>query len=269
MPPAPSDAGPSNGVASASSTGTKSTSSTPATAQTATDASVTTAAAESTASPYGTRSRNRTGQSRPNYAEDREMDVDLVEPAPTERRSADVRKSSRQLTSQSQSQDASRGQNGNTNGTTGSKKTAAAAAAAEDAAPATSNGSQKSSAKDRSSQTAAAANNSQGTTSTASQSKKRKAAAISSSQGSSATPASVSAPTTQANGKGSRANTAAPAIQPTGYRETNLMSFDNCGARLKDGKLVSDDGVELRVDGEHFSAASGTPRPSSCLGHIR
>lgn len=34
--------------------------------------------------PYGTRSRNRTGNSRPNYAEDKEIDIELEVAAPTQ-----------------------------------------------------------------------------------------------------------------------------------------------------------------------------------------
>jgi hypothetical protein len=34
-----------------------------------------------------------------------------------------------------------------------------------------------------------------------------------------------------------------------------MLSFENCAGRLKDGKLVADDGTTLGVNGEHFLIA--------------
>lgn len=34
-----------------------------------------------------------------------------------------------------------------------------------------------------------------------------------------------------------------------GYAATNLLTFENCGARPKDGKLIADDGTYLEVNG--------------------
>ncbi|KAK4188402.1 hypothetical protein QBC35DRAFT_207505 [Podospora australis] len=51
----------------------------PSTANSQTASKDAAAAANEKASPYGTRSRNRTGAARPNYAEDRDIDMDLFE----------------------------------------------------------------------------------------------------------------------------------------------------------------------------------------------
>ncbi|KAK6227096.1 SANT domain-containing protein [Colletotrichum tabaci] len=46
------------------------------------------------ANPYGTRSRNRNGSSRPNYAEDKDLDVDMYDYAP-EKKDQESKKSAR------------------------------------------------------------------------------------------------------------------------------------------------------------------------------
>jgi hypothetical protein len=35
-----------------------------------------------------------------------------------------------------------------------------------------------------------------------------------------------------------------------GFQDSNMLSFENCGARLKGGKLIADDGTVLEVNGE-------------------
>ncbi|KKY36623.1 putative bah domain-containing protein [Diaporthe ampelina] len=47
-------------------------------------------------SPYGTRSRNRTGRARPNYAEDKDIDSDLFDAAPERKDDGDAKRSTRQ-----------------------------------------------------------------------------------------------------------------------------------------------------------------------------
>jgi hypothetical protein len=35
-----------------------------------------------------------------------------------------------------------------------------------------------------------------------------------------------------------------------GYSVTNLLTFENCGGKPKDGKMIADDGTVLEVNGE-------------------
>jgi hypothetical protein len=36
----------------------------------------------------------------------------------------------------------------------------------------------------------------------------------------------------------------------SGYSETNMLTFENCKGRPKDGKMIADDGTVLEVNGE-------------------
>jgi hypothetical protein len=45
-----------------------------------------------------------------------------------------------------------------------------------------------------------------------------------------------------------RASVATQSIN--GFRESNMLSFENCAGHLKDGKLVADDGTTLAVNGK-------------------
>lgn len=181
-----------------------------------------------TASPYGTRSRNRAGVSRPNYAEDRETEMEFeVQPAGED----DTRKAVRAGAGDSRSTPAQepvtirRGlqTDHNTNGQIVTK----------DHIPGTSTFSASPVAF------------------TATQpSKKRKA-------NGQPVPSSSNTllPIINSASSGSQMNTrrASIAIQSvTGFRESNMLSFENCAGRLKDGKLVADDGTTLGVNGKQF-----------------
>jgi hypothetical protein len=222
--------------------------------------------AAGTASPYGTRSRNRNGASRPNYAEDKDIDMDLFDSYP-DRRDDDSRKT---LTRQASLSNAA---------------AAAAASAAQAATPRSANAAsrkplpssddakqhhttpQHSAAKEnhhngnhRASPTASSTANgvaANGTT----KSKKRKADPASTASGSQ-TPSAHQAGSTGVNkrhkadshgGNGigtTNGNSANRSARDGGYGETNMLTFESCGARLKDGKMVADDGTVLEVNGE-------------------
>jgi len=178
-----------------------------------------------TASPYGTRSRNRAGVSRPNYAEDRETEMEFeVQPAGED----DTRKVARASAGDPRSTTAHepatirRGTqvDYNTNGQVLSK----------DHIPGTSTFSANPAA-----------------TVSTQPSKKRKA---------NGQPVPNSAntllPIINSASSGSQTNTRRASIATqfaTGFRESNMLSFENCAGRLKDGKLVADDGTMLAVNG--------------------
>lgn len=57
-----------------------------------------------------------------------------------------------------------------------------------------------------------------------------------------------------------------------GLRESAMLSFDDYGSRLKDGKLIADDGTVLSVNGifiKHFKILHTDQRPRSCLPCMR
>jgi hypothetical protein len=179
-----------------------------------------------TASPYGTRSRNRAGVSRPNYAEDRETEIEFeAQPAGED----DTRKVLRAGASDSRSittQDPATIRKGlqvdyNTNGQMVSK----------DHIPGTSTFSANPSAA-----------------MAIQPSKKRKA-------NGQPVPSSSNTllPIINSASSGSQTNTRRASIATqsvTGFRESNMLSFENCAGRLKDGKLVADDGTTLGVNGK-------------------
>ncbi|KAI2638141.1 hypothetical protein GGS21DRAFT_457060 [Xylaria nigripes] len=211
-------------------------------------------------SPYGTRSRNR-GQVRPNYAEDKELDVEMEDAYP-EKKEELPRKASRQA-------------NAAANGTSDVNKSSASnsrkGAAADDSKMANSH----STCKDAN-LTASTSVNMTGSTASSGSSKKRKATAQAStnnvhSQGSTPTPTPNTSAVT-----GSRRNaaqTTAPATTtPTanagaGYRETNMLSFEKSGAIPKDGKMIADDGTELEVN-NHVYLVCEPPGEPYYLGRI-
>ncbi|KLU82064.1 hypothetical protein MAPG_01143 [Magnaporthiopsis poae ATCC 64411] len=86
--PRMSDPGPSHGHAAATSEPMAKSNSSGSNPPSTKDA------AGSTASPYGTRSRNRNGSSRPNYAEDKDIDMEIFELYPG-RADDDAKKASR------------------------------------------------------------------------------------------------------------------------------------------------------------------------------
>ncbi|OTA64557.1 hypothetical protein K449DRAFT_327750 [Hypoxylon sp. EC38] len=204
-------------------------------------------------SPYGTRSRNR-GQARPNYAEDKDVDVDMYD-SYLDKKDEENKKSSRQISA-------------STNGTGDASKTTNSTsrkgAVAEDGKV---GGGSHTAAKDSHPTTNATSNATTATTSS-STSKKRKAPTQST--GSNAHSHSSTPVPTSSNATATRRNAAqsAPAVQNgVGYKMTNMLSFENCGAIPKDGKLVADDGTTLQAN-DHVYLVCEPPGEPYYLGRI-
>jgi hypothetical protein len=180
-----------------------------------------------TASPYGTRSRNRTGTSRPNYAEDKEMDMEFEYQSKDE----GPRK-------------AARGQAVESNPPETARSTPAGRRPPTvDALHNTLNAS-KEPIPGTSSFSAVPTSNS--AAASVPPSKKRKANPSASTAGSQlATSVTGSAADAQMSGR----SEVTMASNLNGVKYTNLMTFENCGAILEAGKLVADDGTVLEVNG--------------------
>lgn len=173
---------------------------------------------------YGTRSRNRGGNARPNYAEDRELDVDL-EMIPFTKTTG--RKSTSKAVDSGVSHTSEPG-----------KSTAAPKKATSDPEQV---GMIQSQYKEPIPGTSTFSLNTSAPAAptTAQASKKRKANGHAAAQAAS-----------QHHVTGQPVNRRTSAAQVVvGFRESNMLTFDNCGARLKDKKLVADDGTVLQVNG--------------------
>lgn len=191
-------------------------------------------------SPYGTRSRNRTGRTRPNYAEDKDFDAMDFDNYADKKEDADSKKPTRQV---------------NNNPTTASEAPRTATPSARKPLPNGDGARHAAAAKDHSQQP--------GHTGTPAPSS------------STATPSSTTAPTQPSrkrkagaqNGVGNanppQNNTAQPPSSSvsnlkklsggalTGYAETNIMTFDKSYNQIKlNGTLVADDGTTLAVNGK-------------------
>lgn len=177
--------------------------------------------------PYGTRSRNRAGISRPNYAEDREIDMDFE--AQTLANDDDRRKAARSSDAHRNTLDSS-GSGGTTRRAGGSLSDL--------------NGATQLMSKDHIPGTSTFSANPAGTAS-AQPSKKRKAMAQS-------TPRTTNANHPAAATAGmmtiSKSNLL-PQNLPS-YKESFMLSFEYCGAHLRHGKLVADDGTVLGINGK-------------------
>ena len=181
--------------------------------------------ATSAAAPYGTRSRNRAGVSRPNYAEDKEMDIEFeIQPPAKE---DDTRKAARSLDARPNVLESA------ASGATGRKTTgivpdpnSAAQLILKDHIPGTSTFSA----------------NIPGVN-PAQPSKKRKAPANPASSTPNGSHSTGNTGTAAANGKSTLPQNS------LAYKESFMLSFDNCGARLQSGKLIADDGTTLGING--------------------
>lgn len=177
------------------------------------------------AAPYGTRSRNRAGNHRPNYAEDQDMEFEFAPPPakPASAKNATVgdMKRNQQLASET-------------------KKTAA------DPSSVRVNGADQ----DERSPSASVKEAIPGTSSfPATAPKRRKAAGAAntaitaSGAGNNVTPNTTTQPTAK------RPATSIPLANMS--RESNMMTFEKSKGFLKKGGLVADDGTVLHVDGKH------------------
>lgn len=218
--------------------------------------------AGSQASPYGTRSRNRTGAARPNYAEDRDLELDNFDAYHGQRKDDQSKKTT--TTKQP--------------GASSSAVTATASslASATPAPPRVTNGSSRKPLPVESRQSAApngtkdhqqnhdqpsapptlpvAAGNA--ATNGPTKSKKRKVADAASTASGSQTPlasngtSSTSAAQKRSGASGQASGNGAGTRSGPGYGETNMLTFENCKGRPRDGKMVADNGTVLGVNGE-------------------
>lgn len=198
-------------------------------------------------SPYGTRSRNRVGGTRPNYAEDRDTETEN-EPTVTTGRRVSLARSARH-----EGRKTSGGQ---------PEARAAAGVSTRQAASqvdAASNGtlSPKPSsvqAKDQIPGTSAFPAHVTGAA-TAPPAKRRKLTAAEKKSPSPAT-ATTGASMAQKGARRRRASVKSAA----GIRESNMLSFEDSQGYLKHGKLKADDGTTLRLNGKSWPLLSVTGR---------
>ena len=174
-------------------------------------------------SPYGTRSRNRTGNSRPNYAEDREGDIETDSQMP--------RKSQPPKSAHTDpilfNDNTQPNQDERRSSIPGSSTAAGKAAITQVSKESLPGMSSFAINKDSTTQPPA---------------KRRKTAA----NGSSA-PGVSSGPAHYAAQPQSRKQHAT--VPSNGLRETNMLSFENCQGYLRNNKLRADDGTVLGVNG--------------------
>ncbi|KAM0332358.1 hypothetical protein ACHAQA_002635 [Verticillium albo-atrum] len=188
-------------------------------------------AALDTASGYGTRSRNRNGTSRINYAEDKDVDADMFDYYP-DKKDGEQKKSRVSILLAPPAQETSRS-NGSSRkaAPVDDGKSGASQHASKDATPVAS-----------STPTVAASNPS----TVAQPSKKRKAAAQSSATASASQTTSVSTSAAAVGTSKRSAATAWEGVPQKSFPNTNMLTFANCEAFPKDGALVADDGTVLR-----------------------
>lgn len=212
------------------------------------------ASAGSGPSPYGTRSRNRTGASRPNYAEDRDLDMEIFEGS-AGKREGDAKKATKQAasansTSQGAAQTTTAAAPRPNNGF--SRKPLPTDVSQHHQATGADTNSKEASMSANSTPAAVASSTSTSTPAAASTqqpSRKRKVVTVSQ-----AAPHTASQAQQPSNGHATTAvQRKLPAIlhDGRGYSETNMLTFENCNAKPnKDGMLVADDGTILGVNGE-------------------
>ncbi|KAI5465911.1 hypothetical protein BGZ63DRAFT_117826 [Mariannaea sp. PMI_226] len=202
-----------------------------------------------TSAPYGTRSRNRNGSSRPNYAEDKDIDADVYDYY-HDKKESDSKKSSRQASAAANG-DAPRGANSRRPGTDDTREGLPQ------------NGTRNGHAAGSN----AASTTTQASTPVAT-SRKRKAAAQSGGASGQVTPA------TGSSKKGAAAAAAAVAAasaastpQGISWPDTNMLTFENCKARPENRRMVADDGTVLEPN-DHVYLVCEPPGEPYYLGRI-
>ena len=178
-------------------------------------------------SPYGTRSRNRAGTNRINYAEDREMDNEYEWSSTKKAQIASTTPSSAQASENDKT------------------STSARRRSLQGAAPSTStrsNGVIAGANKDHIPGTSSFSVNSDTNGASHPLSKKRKAPGTHAASSQPSPPNSASTSTRLAHH--------APPLSGTN-RETNMLTFETSQGFLKHGKLVADDGTRLGINGEN------------------
>jgi hypothetical protein len=182
-------------------------------------------------SSYGTRSRGRPGRSRPNYAEDTEMDFE-VRAASTNGNVSDP-----------PSRNSVAPENGHAPSVSGKKGSASAQGNAS-WGNSGSNTKENAPSPNISGTSATAASTQPSTPQPQPATKRRKNAAANGANGSHA---SATAPSQAGAKRGSHASAMAAA---NSARESNMMTFENTGAFLIDGHLEADDGQIVSVNGK-------------------
>lgn len=194
-------------------------------------------AADLAAAGYGTRSRNRSGNNRPNYAEDKDIEMDVYDYY--DKKDADGAKKSSRLAA---------GQNDAAPRSAAAARKAAALA--DDTNPAPSQGAN-----------ANGTTNAQASQASAAQpSRKRKAAAAAAAQNSLTTASTR------------RGGTSTPQSSTTSWPETNMLTFENCKSRPQNGRMVADDGTVLEANGNTHPpplTLGDPPRVQSCVACVR
>ncbi|KAF2831236.1 hypothetical protein CC86DRAFT_314449 [Ophiobolus disseminans] len=184
---------------------------------------------ENGAAPYGTRSRNRPGRSRPNYAEDTEMDFEMTAA------------STNGNTSEPPSRDSAATENGQSSGVSGKRGSG----------PAQGNASWGNSGPNPKDNNPAAANISGASSVTATNtpstaqpttSKRRKNAASTN-----GTHHAAAAPSQPGPKRGNQIMVAAHSA-----RETNMLTFEISGAMLKNGHMEADDGQTVSINDQVY-----------------
>lgn len=175
--------------------------------------------------PYGTRSRNKTASSRPNYAEDKDIENDSYD-FYADKKNGDAKRPHRQTSAQGNS-DAPRAANN-------SRKSDGNIAKL----PPTSNGTHDQPTGSVLEASPAAQISNGGQTS-----RKRK---VTTQQ---PQPNSDSTTTTR------KSSDQLQDSQPL-WKRSNLLTFDKCNARLNGGCLIADDGTRLAADGENCRSPS-------------
>ncbi|KAI9834745.1 MAG: hypothetical protein M1819_002831 [Sarea resinae] len=189
--------------------------------------------AKNGASPYGTRSRNRTGAQRPNYAEDKEVEMDYEYTAP---KISNGIVGNKAAASEASNGDVQAGHSGRSSGVNTRRASAAANGAT------TSTSTSTTAAKEQIPGTLTFSANPSASVAPPN-SKKRKATGAGSSAG------TQGAGTNQTVGGQTSTRRSTNAVTTSSsYRETNIPSFDNCQRYLKNGKLKADDGTTFSVN---------------------
>jgi len=183
-----------------------------------------------TPSPYGTRSRNRTGNSRPNYAEDKDQELDFDYPAP--KKTNEAKKSTRLS-------NVSTATSSDTQRANGPPRKTTAPDEVKNSTPQTAPKESASTSQDPAAQMA------NGSAAASQPPKKRKVGAQSG-NGESQHQGTSQSTTVVAASK----RLAAQAQNANGYAPTNMLSFENIKSMPKDGKMIADDGTVLAPNGK-------------------
>ncbi|KAM0341722.1 hypothetical protein ACHAPU_009855 [Fusarium lateritium] len=201
--------------------------------------SVLDSAAKEAGAAYGTRSRNRSGNSRVNYAEDRDIDADVYDYY-HDKKDNDSKKTSRQ-SSAAVNGDAPRGGAGSRKAGTDEPKTTQPANATKE---------QQSGGSSNAPTTTQPSPASQPT---------RKRKVITNTAGS----------TNQATSANSSAKKPTASGPPAGisWPETNMLTFDNCKGQPVDGQMVADDGTVLEPN-DHVYLVCEPPGEPYYLGRV-